>query len=320
MTTIRPFRLASIVVLVAVIALFAGCGTARNASTTSATPTSTGSGASTLPVVQHVAVIMLENQSYSTVVGSASMPYLNSLMKQGALATNYYASTHPSLPNYFALTTGETLVTEDASPVQSVDNIVRELSSHGKTWKGYFQSLPSTGYMGLDVPPYVKHHNPFAYLSDVVNSSSQQQNVVNLTQLGVDAGANQLPNFLFIVPDDTDSAGDGCPGGASSCTNDQKLSVADSWLRSTVGTLMSSSSFQQSGVLLIVFDEAAFSDTTNGGGHIAVTIVGTRVRGGFQSSTFFQHPAVLRFAMQALGLSNFPGSSASAPQMIEFFQ
>jgi phosphatidylinositol-3-phosphatase len=318
MTTIRFARLTSLFSLGVFLFLFAGCGTSR--STPSASPTSTTTpSSSVLPSVQHVAVIMLENQSYSTVISSGSMPYLNSLTKQGALATNYFASAHPSLPNYFALTTGQTLVSADASPVQDVNNIVRVLAGSGKSWKGYFQSLPSTGYMGLDVPPYVKHHNPFAYFSDVVNSTAQQQHVVNLTQLGVDAGANTLPNFLFIVPDDLHSGGE-CPDGTTSCANSTKVAVADAWLQSTVNTLMSSTAFQQSGVVVITFDEAAESDTTNGGGHIATVIVGSHVKAGFQSSTTFQHPSVLRFALQALGASNFPGSAASAAGMAEFFQ
>lgn len=322
MVTTRLSRPASFVALAIVFTLLLGCGTSRT-STSSTTPTPTAvssSSAASVPVVQHVAVIMLENQSFSTVVGSASMPYLNSLIKQGALATNYFANTHPSLPNYFELTTGQTLVTDDASPVQSADNVVRALTSSGKSWKGYFQSLPSTGYLGLDVPPYIKHHNPFAYMSDVVNSSAQQQNIVNLTQLGVDVGANALPNYLFIMPDDVHSAGDGCPNGAATCDNNGKIANADSWLHDTVGTLMSSSAFQQSGLLVVVFDEAAFTDLTNGGGHIAMVVVGTRVKAGFQSSTFFQHQSTLRLMLQALGVGSFPGAAANAPQMAEFFQ
>ena len=321
MTTIRFFRPISVFSLVLVFLLLVGCGTSRTAGT-SATPTgttTTTASPAAPPSVQHVAVIMLENQSYSSVIGSGSMPYLNSLTKQGALATNYFASSHPSLPNYFALTTGQTLVSADASPVQDVNSVVRVLNASGKTWKGYFQSLPSTGYMGLDVPPYVKHHNPFAYLSDVVNSSAQQQNVVNLSQLGVDAGGNKLPNYLFIVPDDTHSGGE-CPDGTQTCANSTKLAAADSWLQSVVSTLMSSTSFQQSGVIVVTWDEAVESDTTNGGGHVAAVIVGTRVKAGFQSSTLFQHPAVLRFALQAIGASDFPAAASSAAAFSEFFQ
>src|SRR5690242_8686331 len=102
----RITRLASLATLAFVFFVLVACGTARNGSTTSTTPTanSTVSGG-TVPSVQHVAVIMLENRSYTTVVGSSSMPYFNNQIKAGALATNYFASAHPSLPNYFALTT-----------------------------------------------------------------------------------------------------------------------------------------------------------------------------------------------------------------------
>lgn len=296
----------------------AGCG-GSHSSSFSPLPGSTFASTS-VPQVQHVAVIVLENQSFSAVVNSGAMPFFNSLIQQGGLATNYFSSAHPSLPNYFALTTGQTLVSANVSAPQSAESVVRALSSSGKSWKGYFQSLPSTGYLGADVPPYVQHHNPFAYLTDVLNSGSQQQNVVNLTQLGVDAGANNLPNYLFIVADDNHNAGDGCPNGAGTCTNDDKLAAADAWLRDTVGTLQSSSSFRNSGVFVVVFDEAAQSDIANGGGHVAMVVSGTRVKAGYQSPTFFQHPSVLRFALQALGAGSFPGQSGSANPMGEFFQ
>ena len=36
------------------------------------------------------------------------MPHLNTLAKQYVLLTNYYAVSHPSLPNYIALVSGDT--------------------------------------------------------------------------------------------------------------------------------------------------------------------------------------------------------------------
>ncbi len=57
---------------------------------------------------------MLENADYNEVIGAGSMPYLNSLAQKYALATNYYANTHPSIGNYFMLTTGQILTNDDA--------------------------------------------------------------------------------------------------------------------------------------------------------------------------------------------------------------
>src|SRR4051812_49529859 len=63
-------------------------------------------GGRALPHPARVAVMVLENRSYEQVIGSANAPYLNRLARHSALATRYYAITHPSLPNYIALTGG----------------------------------------------------------------------------------------------------------------------------------------------------------------------------------------------------------------------
>ncbi|HEY2394281.1 MAG TPA: alkaline phosphatase family protein, partial [Candidatus Angelobacter sp.] len=132
-----------------------------------------------IPQSSHVVVVLEENHSYSSVIGSASMPYLNSLATQNGLATQYYANTHPSIGNYFMLTTGQIVTNNDAlNSTVNVDNIVRHLLTAGKTWKSYAESLPSVGYTGNDVYPYFRHHNPFSYFSDVANSSVQKLNLV----------------------------------------------------------------------------------------------------------------------------------------------
>jgi len=58
-----------------------------------------------VPQVKHVFIIVEENHSYSSVIGSSSMPYLNGLARRYGLATSYYANVHPSIGNYFMLTT-----------------------------------------------------------------------------------------------------------------------------------------------------------------------------------------------------------------------
>ena len=274
--------------------------------------------AQTMPSLQHVAIVVEENQPYSSVVGSSAMPYLNGLIQQGGLATNYYADGHYSLPNYFVLTTGEQVTNDDGFTCAStVDNVVRELLSAGKTWKVYAESLPSAGYVGPDSYPYAKHHNPFAYISDV-KDTTQKSNIVPLTQLATDIANNALPNYIFIVPNEQSDSHD-CPPGTSSCTNNQKLQYADSWLQSNVGPLVASPAFQASGVLFITWDESLASDTVNGGGHVATVVVGSQVQQGYRSSTLYQHEHLLRSALEALGVTQFFGSARYATSMAEFF-
>ena len=111
--------------------------------------------------VQHVVIAVLENLDYADVVGSSSAPYINSLIAQGGLATQYYANVHPSIGNYFVMTTGEAYSTDDNfDGVVPIDNVIRELTALSKSWKVYAQSLPSQGYLGGDVYPYLRRHNP----------------------------------------------------------------------------------------------------------------------------------------------------------------
>ena len=69
---------------------------------------------------------------------------LNSLASQYGLATQYFANTHPSIGNYFMLTTGQLVTNDDGfTRTVGVDNIVRDLIAAGKTWKSYAESIPT---------------------------------------------------------------------------------------------------------------------------------------------------------------------------------
>jgi hypothetical protein len=272
-----------------------------------------------VPRSNHVVIVMEENQSYSAVIGSPSMPYLNSLVAQGGLATQYYANTHPSIGNYFMLTAGQLVTNNDAlNTTVNVDNIVRQLLTAGKTWKSYAESLPSVGYTGGDRYPYVRHHNPLSYFSDVANSSVQKLNLVPFSQFAADLANSHLPDYSFVVPNQNHNAHD-CPTSPTGCTNAQKLATADAWLKSNIGPLLANAAFRQDGILIIVFDESFATDTAHGGGHVTALVLGPRARKGFKSAVFYQHQSGLRTTLDALGIKSYPGSSAGAPAMADLF-
>jgi len=96
-----------------------------------------------------VFIVVLENHSFQQTVGNPAMPYFNSLVSKNGLATQYFANAHPALPNYFVLTTGQTVTNDnDASAPVPVDNAAQEVMAVGKTWKCYAESLPHAGYAG----------------------------------------------------------------------------------------------------------------------------------------------------------------------------
>lgn len=263
-------------------------------------------------------VLVEENHSYSDVIGNPAMPYSNSLAQQYALATQYYANTHNSLPNYFMLTTGNLVATDDLfAGTVNADNVVRAVTTAGKTWKAYAESLPNPGYMGPSVIPYGKDHNPFTYFSDVLNSPQQAANVVPFTQLAIDIQNNSLPDYAMIIPNLEDDGHD-CPNEAADCADSGKLATVDSWIQTNVSPLISSPAFNNS-VLIYTWDESEITDLANGGGHVATILAGSSVRHGFQSTTTFQHQSTLRLTMELLGIKDLPGTAATAPEMAEFF-
>jgi phospholipase C len=232
------------------------------------------------------------------------MPYLNSLANQYGLATQYYANTHPSIGNYFMMTAGQEFTNDDNfAGTVNIDNIVRHIITAKKTWKSYAESLPSVGYTGGNTGNYLQRHNPLSFFSDVVNDNGQVRNLVPFTQFAIDLTNNQLPDFSFIAPDIMDDAHNGT------------LAQADAWLKTNIAPLISSAAFQKNGLLLIVFDEAEDTDTTHGGGHVAMVVVGPKVKTGSQSTAFYQHQSLLKTVTNYLGIDGNLGQAATAPAM-----
>ncbi|HMC30465.1 MAG TPA: alkaline phosphatase family protein [Candidatus Angelobacter sp.] len=272
-----------------------------------------------VPAADHVFLVVLENHGFGQVIGNPAMPYLNSLANADGLATAYFANAHPSIPNYFVLTTGNIETLDDSfTGVITDDNLVRALNGAGKTWKAYIGNLPSTGYTGPDVGTYLKRHNPFAYLNDVLTSSAQAANMVSFSQFSADLAAGNLANFVYMLPDSQNDAHD-CPGGAPTCDDNAKLAAADNWLRANIDPLLKSPKFGNS-VLVITFDEAQQTDFTNGGGQVATVLAGPHVKPNSRVNTMFQHQSTLRLILDALKVGDMPGASNSAPSMGGFFQ
>src|SRR5258708_4627309 len=161
----------------AVGVLTGGCGNHGSTPTTPSPPMTPTS-------INHIVIVVEENASYESVIGAPSMPYLNTLVAQYSLATQYFANTHPSIGNYFMLTVGNPITNNnDFSDIVTDDNIVRQLIAGGKTWKSYAEDLPAVGYTGGDRGGYARKHNVLALLADVVNNPAQVANLVPFSQL-----------------------------------------------------------------------------------------------------------------------------------------
>jgi hypothetical protein len=111
-----------------------------------------------------VLVIVFENKNYGDVMGRA--PYFTSLARHCGLATGYQAITHPSLPNYIAMTSGTTGgITRDCGPLECPvrrPSVFTQTAAAGREWRSYQESMPTPCRLS-DSRPYAVRHNPAAY-------------------------------------------------------------------------------------------------------------------------------------------------------------
>lgn len=244
------------------------------------------SAASQIPRFDHVVVIVFENKERGSVLANRAAPTFRSYARRYANLTNYYAVTHPSLPNYIALVSGGTQrITSDCTSCSvSAQSLADTIEGAGRSWKTYAEGLPSPGFLGSSMDRYAKKHNPFAYFDRVVQETDRRSRIVPLSQLRSDLAADRLPDFAFVVPDLCHSMHD-CP-----------VAVGDAWLRQTVDPLLR----LPNTAIFVLFDEG--TSRVRGGGHIPALVVGTAVRPGSRFTAVTSHYGALRTIEQAWGL------------------
>ncbi len=296
----RPRILAVAGALLLALAL-AGCGSSDPASQqpvqTTRSPVTHGRG-----TTSHIAVILMENEEYSSIVGSGATPYINSLAKRYALATSAYAITHPSLPNYLALTGGSTFgIDYDCSGcIVRGGGLAGQLAGRGISWKAYMEDLPHPCFTGAGAGNYAEKHDPFVYYHDVVHDAAQCANVVPLSRLGADERTHKLPRFVWITPNLCHDMHDCAPA------------TGDRFLRTLVPPLLSA--LGPHGLLILTWDEGA-SDAgccrLASGGHIVTILAGGQARPQARERTAVDHYSVLQLIDDLLGLRRL-GAAACA--------
>ncbi len=254
----------------------------------------------------HIFLIVEENQTYGSIVGNPSAPYINSLIKSYSLATNYQAVAHPSLPNYIAMTSGSTDgITTDCNPpsagcIVNVNNLADELEKVGLSWKEYAESMPSACY-AFNAGNYATKHNPFVYYADIINNQARcDAHVEPLSQLASDLkSATTTPNFAFITPNLCDDM------------HDCGIAPGDSWLANNVPAILNSPAFtKQNSLLVITWDEGNASDN-----HIATIFAGPGAKNGYQSATAYNHYSLLHTIEANWSLSGLTTNDKGAPLM-----
>jgi acid phosphatase len=241
----------------------------------------------------HVVVVMMENESATSIFGSSSTPYIHSLASQGVRFTQSHAVTHPSEPNYLALFSGSRQgISDDSCPNNfSGKSLGSQLLAAGLSFKGYSESMPGNGYTGCSSNGYVRKHNPWVMFSNIPASS-------NLTFAAFPASGNysSLPTVSFVIP--------------NQCNNmhDCSLATGDAWLKKNIDAYAQWAKTHNS-LLILTWDE----DEGNHNNLIPTVFVGAGIAAGKLNSQSFNHYGLLRTLEDMYGLTPLNNAASAAP-------
>ena len=232
------------------------------------------------PHASYVTVVVMENRNYDLIIGNPRARYVNrTLLAQGALLRNSHAVTHPSEPNYLALFSGATHgVTSDACPLRfSSANLASELIAAGKTFAGWSESMPRTGFTGCYTSEYARKHVPWVNFTNVPAADNRVYTSFPFPEMA---------NVNFLIP--------------NLCNDMHDCSTAhgDAWLAATLPAIVSWDA-RNNGLLIVTWDEA---DPDNGTNHIPTILVGPMVKAGASTVLDVDHYGVLRTIEVIFGL------------------
>jgi len=286
--------------------------------------------AQSFPQYDHVFLLIMENENYNQVIGNRYAPILNALAQDYGLATNYRGVADPSEPNYVAMLGGDFFGINSDDPywfpghTVNTNNLMSQLEGAGKTWKGYFQSMPYAGYRGYCYPDkcngipdadtqYVTKHNGIVNFANL-QTPTELGKMFPFTQLSGDLAAATVPNLSYIVPNecnDMHGAPPWCVDSDNTGTVQQSWLIAqgDRFVGSVVNLIISSSMWERgNNAIVITFDEG--NTATSQIATIVVTNHGPR---GVTDSASYDHYSLLASLQQTFGLACLVNSCSTSP-------
>jgi len=199
--------------------------------------------------------------------------------------------------------------------------IADQLVDAGLSWKSYQENLPPYGADGVNnsdglisdvteaepgMPKlYAVKHNPFVYFANVQEGADSRlslKNVVGFDRLYADLTGGEVPNFLFITPNQChDQHGRGSSEMGTGCSVDQNaIAQGDAGLATLVKAIKTSDVWKQgNNVLVVVWDENDYGTEPNQ----VVTIVDTNyAKTGVTSNVKYNHFSLLKTLEAGFGL------------------
>ena len=326
----RPGRFAAVLALLAGTALVAApaaAATAATAAITSPARLATPATTPAVPSLDHVFLIMEENNGFGDVIGNKAAPNLNYLANTFGLETDYFGtSSDSSETNYVSILGGSVynVTSDDAYWKNKIDapSLISQLDQAKISWKAYLQGLPHADYQGICYPAkcngapdsdplYVSKHDAIQNFTTSWNASDWDRQVP-ITELSRDLATGDVPRFDYVVPDEChDMHGDPpycLDSGNIGDPQQQHLdSVGDLYLGQVVSEITHAKFWAKgNNAIIITYDNgdtnAGCCDADNGGGPVATVVVTSHGPRGVKDAQPANHYSTLQSIQLALGV------------------
>jgi acid phosphatase len=202
------------------------------------------------PAIRNVVWIFFENHGYNQV---RNVGEFKALADSYGEATNFFAHTHPSQPNYIFATAGQGcgITTNDLSTC-SAENLFHQVGD--SQWRSYQESMAGNCDRTTTGPSPVKHDPARTYTN--INCAANDQ--------PLPANPSFDRRFTFVTPNMCNSA------------HDCSLQSASDFLASFTPKVLDSPQYKAGQLLYVVtFDE----DEGSEGNHVYTALVHERARG-----------------------------------------
>ncbi|WP_162131289.1 alkaline phosphatase family protein [Mycolicibacterium chubuense] len=287
--------------------------------------------------LDHVVMVYMENHGVNDIVGSRNAPYINSLINTYGYASNYYALTHPSDPNYWPILGGSDFGVNYncASDCFDAPNLADEITAAGKKWAAYQNG--GGGYSDpTDRTPFLAFHDIFT------NPALVNSHIFDISQMAGDfnnGDPSSVANFVWFSADEAtnmegpiDSLGGIARFALSQLTTHQyNVKAGDEFIAQQMSVILDSELWNSSEktAVFLTFDEDYNNISWgigNEGNHVVMVVIPNQaaidagMRGGaFTATDYYNHYSLQRTIEDSLGVGPLTNNDEYAQPMNEFW-
>jgi hypothetical protein len=291
--------------------------------------------------IQTIFVVLMENNSWSSIQGSGSAMYINGLLMdpEASYATQYFDNPngdHPSEPNYVWLEAATDVFSDAKYPsafksdndpsasnsTASTAHLATMLTAKGVTWREYAEDISGSDCPIASSGNYATKHVPFLFFQDIVGSPPTQMptagvndackpNIRPYTELATDLmPGGSVAQYNFITPNI-------CNDMHSDCGTGDAIKQGDDWLSTQIPMIRKSSAYKNGGAIFITWDE---SENYPPDYPIGMIVLSPLAKGhGYNNATMYYHSSMVRTVEEVFGLTPLIADAAKQPNLSDLF-